>query len=130
MQEKGRGGCKSRTVYFNSRTKKALSEWLKVRPESESDAVFLSKKTYKALTPSGIYQVLKRLAERGGVEGRFNPHSFRHGWAKEALRNGASIADVAQVLGHEDEQVTMRFYSQWAKPELKERHSKFSPLAD
>lgn len=129
VQEKGKGGGKSRTVYFNGRTKEALSRWLEARPASEDNAVFLSKQTGEALTTSGIYQVLKRLAKRVGIGGRFNPHAFRHGWAREALKNGGTIADVAQVLGHEDEVITIRFYGRWADDELKKRHSKISPLA-
>jgi len=130
VREKGRGGWKTRTAYFNGCTRAALSRWLETRQDVGTDAVFVSKNDGQALTTGGVYQVLKRLAKRGGVEGRFNPHSFRHGWAREALVNGANLADVAQVLGHEDEAVTLRFYSRWTRHELKERHSQFSPLAE
>lgn len=130
VREKGRGGWKSRVVYFNSRTRGALSSWLNVRPEVATDAVFLSKTRGTALTTGGIYQVLKRLAKQANIEGRFNPHSFRHAWAREALTNGANLADVSQVLGHDDVSVTVRFYGLWSDKELKKRHSRFSPLAD
>lgn len=130
VREKGRGGHKTRVVFFTARTKRALRRWLEARPDGPSTAVFLSKKTDEALTTNGINQLLKRLAEQSNVEGCFNPHSFRHGWAHEALRNGASLADVSQVLGHETKTVTIRFYTGWTTAELKERHNKFSPLGD
>lgn len=131
VTEKGKGGGKTRTVYFNGRTKKALTRWLNVRPESKTDHVFVQKwNKDEALKESGISQVIERLAKRAKVKGRSNAHSFRHAWAREALRNGASLADVSQLLGHEDESVTLRFYGRWANEELKERHSQFSPLAD
>jgi site-specific recombinase XerD len=131
VTEKGKGGGKARLVYFNGCARAALARWLKARPESKTDRVFVQKfNKDKALQAGGVYQVLERLAKKSGVKGRFNPHSFRHAWAREALRNGANLADVAQVLGHEDEGVTLRFYGRWAQQELKERHSQFSPLAD
>lgn len=130
VREKGHGGGKVRTVYFNGRTRAALMRWLKVRPGSDDNAVFLSKKSGRALTTRGVWQALKRLAKRAGVKGRFNPHAFRHGWAREALRNGASLADVSQVLGHSSIAVTARFYTRWADRELQKRHGQFSPLAD
>ena len=130
VREKGRGGWKSRTVYFNSRTRSALLRWLEVRPESDADAVFLSKAQNGPLTTCGVYQLLKRLARKAGVEGQFNPHAFCHAWAREALRNGADLGTVSQLLGHEDETVTIRFYARWASDELRERHKMFSPLGE
>jgi integrase/recombinase XerD len=96
----------------------------------DTDVVFVSKRNGEALMPSGVYQVLKRLAKRTGVTGRFNPHAFRHNRAREAMNNGATLADVEQILGHSDGATTMRFYSRWDDHELKKRHSQFSPLAD
>ncbi len=81
------------------------------------------------MTTGGVYQMLRRLAKEANITGRFNPHAFRHGWAREALRKGANL-DVAQLLGHEDESTTARFYARWSDAELKERHSQFSPLTD
>ena len=72
--------------------------------------------------------MLKRLAKRAGVNGRFNPHAFRHGWARGALKNGADLGTVSQILGHSSIQVTAEFYARWADEELAQRHQKFSWL--
>lgn len=129
VREKGRGGKrKARHVYLKERTVNVLQSWLSVRPREKGDAVFVGAQG--PLTESGIYQVLKRLASKAGVDGHHNPHSFRHGWARGALRNGASIGDVSQILGHSHIWVTMRFYGRWADDELKERHDEFSWLPD
>jgi len=130
VREKGRGGWKSRTVYINELTQEALARWLKVRSDVETEALFISKSTGARLTTGGVYRMLERLALKAGITGRFNPHSFRHGWARAALANGANLADVAQVLGHEDEAITIKYYGRWARSELQERHSKFSPLGE
>jgi len=125
VREKGR---KTRIVFFGDHTRDALRRWLEARPKVKTNAVFVTKTGGQPLTTSGVAQILKRLAKRAGVTGRCNPHAFRHAFAREALKRGASLADVAQLLGHTDVTVTARFYARWADEELKERHDRFSPL--
>ncbi len=128
VYEKGRGGRKkAQYVYFSEYTKGAIEEYLRVRPESGSDRLFVSKRGGD-MTPRAVYQVLKRLAGKAGVRGRFNPHAFRHGWAREALRNGADLGTVSDILGHSSIEVTKKFYARWADDELRERHDRFTWL--
>jgi len=126
--EKGRGGRKrARYVYFSERTKRALEEYIRVRPEDGSGCLFVSKRG-GGLTSNAIYQVLRRLAKKAGVTGRFNPHAFRHGWARGALKNGADLGTVSDILGHSSVEVTKRFYARWADDELQRRHDRFTWL--
>ncbi len=129
--EKGRGGGKVRVVYFGEETAAALGRYLEVRgrqvvegEEDEVARVFWGQRG--PLTENGIYQLLKRVAARAGVEGRWNPHAFRHGWAHGALLAGADMGTVSDVLGHSSIQVTHEFYSRWEDKELAERSRRFS----
>jgi len=125
--EKGAGGNgKSRIVYFGERTAEALRRYLEIRPKTDSDRVWIG--TRGPLGKWGIYHVLRRLAEKARIEGRWNPHAFRHGWAKAALEAGADLGTVSQVLGHSDIVVTHRHYGRWTDGELGERARKFSPI--
>ena len=129
VREKGKGGNgKSRYVFLKKRTVEALETWLSIRPPDKGDGVFVGLRG--PLTESGIYQVVRRVAKTAGIQGRFNPHSFRHGWARGALRNGADINDVSHVLGHSSIVVTSRFYGRWADEQLKEIHDRVSWLPD
>lgn len=123
VKEKGRGGGKQRRVHLTEATVDALRAWLEERPTTRSDRVFLGSKG--ALTPSGLYQILERLAQRAGIAGRFNPHSFRHGFARGLLENGADLGTVSQLLGHSSIEVTHDFYARWTPSELAERHRRF-----
>lgn len=125
VREKGRGGKRrARTVFFGEETAAALAAWLKVHPGGEY--VFVGQRG--PLTEGGVYQVLRRLARLAGVRGRFNPHAFRHGWARGALEAGADLGTVAQLLGHRSIAVTHQFYARWADEELAQRHARFSWL--
>jgi integrase/recombinase XerD len=100
-----------------------LREW---RDASESEYVFPSLVSGQPLTRSGIYQVLKRLAETADIEGPWNPHAFRHRKARRLIENGADLETVSELLNHSDIAVTAQFYVRWSRREVQQRHGKFS----
>jgi integrase/recombinase XerD len=126
VREKGRGGKKSRLVFCGPQTVEALWAWLSVCSDQiagDEDHVFLGQRG--PLTEAGVYQVLRRLAKKAGIRGRFNPHAFRHAFARGALENGADLGTVSQLLGHSSVTVTNEFYGRWTQDELGRRHSEF-----
>jgi site-specific recombinase XerD len=89
VREKGHGGNhKARTVYFGKQTTKALA---RQREQTGGEGPVFPGQHGKALTEFGIYQALERIARRAKIKGRWNPHAFRHGFAREMLTRGASI---------------------------------------
>lgn len=120
-------GDKRRAVVFTSYTAQVLRHWMRVR-ESIATTVFVSMTTGRPLTNSGVNQILSRLKERAGITGRVNPHSFRHNFAREYLRNGGDLATLAALLGHSDISTTAAYYAVFSHDELAQLHEKFSPL--
>lgn len=124
-------GNKTRAVFFTPETSEALSAYLDVRPVSECPFVFVSYRgKIGALKHTGIKRVFNRAAQLAGVKENFSPHQFRHGAARGMLGNGANLAQVAQILGHEDVRVTVKFYGAFATRELKEAHSRYGWMKD
>lgn len=108
-----------------------IRAWLAVRP-AQASTLFCGLSNQRAATPlsmSGLQMILKRLKAKAGVTGRVNPHSFRHGFAREYLINGGDLATLAQIMGHSDVRVTASFYAIFTHRELQERHQQFSPIA-
>jgi integrase/recombinase XerD len=123
-------GDKPRPVFFSDVTAQLLTQWLEQRPKGVT-AVFcsLSGNTYgNALTYDGLKEILRRLKKRAGVKGRVNPHSFRHAFAREYIRNGGDVATLSRIMGHSDAQVTTHYYLVFSSEELAESHRKFSPV--
>lgn len=123
-------GEKTRVAPFGEGVANLIRAWLDVRPV-EATTVFCSLGTNhfaKPLTISGLHRTLLKLKEKAGVTGRVNPHSFRHGFAREYLRNGGDLATLAQLMGHSNVMVTAAFYAVYTADELARQHDKYSPL--
>lgn len=106
-------GRKRRVVGFDQLTHDCLSLWRTAQPETVS--VF-------GLSYTGVYQALKRLAKKVGVE-KFNPHSMRHLYGKLKSLAGENSILIARQMGHEDVNVTARTYTQLNDTELDGLHS-------
>jgi integrase/recombinase XerD len=63
-----------------------------------------------ALTRAGAFFILRRLAEKAGLEpGRVHPHLLRHSFATHLLEGGADLRSVQEMLGHADLTTTERY---------------------
>lgn len=89
---------------------KAIAAYLKNgRPRSTSRCVFL-----RARAPlrgfqgaSGIGSIVRHSLQRCGIDTpSMGAHQFRHGLATEMLRQGASLGEIGDVLGHRHLQTT------------------------
>lgn len=124
-------GAKSRMVPFSPPTAAALQAWLAVRPDVGTPAVWVSlgNRSQGAMTGEGVRMVLRRLKQQSGIKGPCNPHSFRHGFARQYLQSGGDLASLADLLGHSSVEVTWRHYAIFRTSELAEKHAKHSPIA-
>ena len=62
------------------------------------------------LTRAGAFMILRRLAEKAGLEPeRVHPHLLRHSFATHLLEGGADLRSVQEMLGHADLGTTERY---------------------
>lgn len=65
---------------------------------TDSDALFLNHRGSR-LTRQGFWLILKSYAKQADIAD-ITPHTLRHTFATHALRRGAELKDVQQMLGH------------------------------
>jgi len=99
----GKGG-KYRQVPLNADARRALAAYLAVRPASAEERLFLGAGA-RPLGPQGIADLVAKHARRAGLE-EVTPHTLRHTFARRLLDEGASLVDVAALLGHEKIETT------------------------
>jgi len=99
----------------------ALQAWIAERNGKlkESPWVFPGLNPERHITTRPIQELVKRVAKRAGLEG-VHAHTLRHSTAVGLLREGASLRQVQQVLGHRNIQTTST-YTQSAQAELRRR---------
>jgi site-specific recombinase XerD len=128
LHEKGE---RFRSIPFSVATLDALMLWLDARPKVSEDWVFINLGPLVRevrLTEDAVGEVFRRLKKRAKVKGRVNPHSFRHGFAREWIRAGGDLATLARMLGHVDPSITLRYYARFQADELHNFHARFSPV--
>jgi integrase/recombinase XerD len=101
----GKGG-KERIVPLGRSAADALRRYLsRGRPyldRRHRPELFLNAKG-GPLTRAGAFLILRRLAEKAGLEpSRIHPHLLRHSFATHLLEGGADLRSVQEMLGHAD----------------------------
>ena len=100
-------GNKDRTVYMDPVAGMILGEYLKQRTDT-SPALFAGMRGQDRLQPNGVRAMLKKLGRAAGVD-HVHPHKFRRTLATDLARHGMPIQEVANLLGHEKLDTTMRY---------------------
>ena len=124
VQVNGKGN-KDRQVPLGEITKQALVRYLQVRRESDSRYVFLNK-TGSAMTVMAVQLVLRRLADKVGVE-RLHPHLLRHTFAKLYMEEG-DVKTLQMILGHASAETTTAIYLDPDIEDLKRQHRRAGPV--
>lgn len=106
-------GSKLRIQPYPEQLSHPLWQWINLhRPPLDVPWLFFSATSRGgvrgAITIQGIRDVLRRRAEDAALDW-IPPHGYRHGFAVDMLRNGASTKLVQALLGHASIETTERY---------------------
>ncbi len=122
-------GAKERRLPIGKRLLAALWKYQLYRPQPASGSIdnfFLTQDGWP-LTKNRMESIIKKLGRKAGLQGvRCSPHTFRHTFCIQFLRNGANLFSLQQMTGHSSLEV-LRGYVALAESDLKSAHQKFSP---
>jgi integrase/recombinase XerD len=100
-------GNKERIVPVNEGVINALNKYLETRTDNDPH-LFLSN-WGKQYSPSGIYTLVKRIAERAGIKKDITPHILRHTFSSMMWEQGADPVQIMYILGHSSIKTTLRY---------------------
>ena len=99
LVRQGKGG-RVRTVPLNVDARKALQDWLAVRPGSGRHIwTQVEGESSDELSSRSVQRVLARIGQDAGLE-HLTPHVCRHTFAKNLVDSGVGLEKVAALLGH------------------------------
>ena len=94
--------------------------------ENDSGNIVFLNRRGKQLTRVMIFTIIKRLAEKIGLEKSISPHTFRHSFATHLVEGGADLRVVQEMLGHESI-LTTEIYTHLDREFLKETIMMYHP---
>lgn len=98
-------GDKPAKVPIGRRLNDEIKRFLGENTRPESGPIFQSPNNSSENTK------VKKICERLGIPGGAHCHKFRHSFASNLLRAGASIIAVSKLMRHEKPDITLRFYA-------------------
>lgn len=130
-------GRKERVVPKNPAVGKFLYKYLTAREKYfvgrhfEEEYVFLSKNG-RQLTNEGVRVFMREAAEAVGVNPkvRVSPHTCRHTFAHQQLKNGLDLYSLSRLLGHESVSITQRYLESIEDTQILTSARKTSVLAN
>lgn len=119
-------GDKDRLVPLSQRSRSVLDRWL---PHVPAESLWLFPSGKKHLSRIRLYQLLRELAARAGVDPMsISPHVLRHAFATHLLEGGADLRALQMMLGHADI-ATTEIYTHVDSARLIELVNQRHPLA-
>lgn len=110
-------GMKERVVPIGSIALDAIKQYhhvvrpifLEKRTQSGATNAFFVSQRGNRLSRQGLYDIVRKAAQRTGLEKKVWPHVFRHSFATHLLQHGADMRIVQELLGHASLSTTQRY---------------------
>jgi site-specific recombinase XerD len=108
-------GKKERFVYLTPRAQRHIKRYVEVRAGDDSPYLFIPYRgrnvnvKIKKLSPNYLEERIKKYRELLGLNIPVTPHGLRRAFATLLAENGASVAAIQVLLGHESLDTTTRY---------------------
>jgi site-specific recombinase XerD len=121
---------KTRTIPISKKIVDEFKQYVKEAKEyfGELDRVFVNQYG-ESLREDRIRKRMDKYSRQAGLkdECRASPHSLRHTFATNFLKNGGNIRSLMQILGHSDLETT-QIYLNFTDIEVKDQYDKVDTL--
>ncbi|WP_394175615.1 tyrosine-type recombinase/integrase [Guptibacillus hwajinpoensis] len=118
---------KERLVPIQKQMKDQLKKYIQIRGVLSTDALFITLEG-EPMTKRQFQNRVTHHGKKANLTGvRCSCHTFRHTFAKMAVKQGAGIFELQSILGHTSMEM-VRIYVNLFSGDVTEKHKNFSPL--
>ncbi len=117
-------GNKERKVFISFKAAYHLKKYLAERKDANPALFVAERQPHQRLSNRGFQREIKTIAERSGIPKNVHPHILRHTFATDLLNNGAELAAVQALLGHENASTT-QIYAVLSDERIESAHRKY-----
>ncbi|MBI4235640.1 tyrosine-type recombinase/integrase [Candidatus Peregrinibacteria bacterium] len=126
-------GQKPRIIFLSKKAADLIKDYLKTRQDNfkplfvnsgRGQKIDITNDSNRRLSTVSIEKIVRKYALKAGIIKKVTPHTLRHTYATELLKNGADIRSVQEMLGHSSI-TTTQIYTHVTNKGLKEVHDKF-----
>ena len=118
-------GSKQRYVFLNDSAKEALERYLKCRPKTKCQAIFLNRFSQR-FSRRGVEIMLDKVIDEAGIIHHASPHTLRHTFATHMLDGGSDLMTIKELLGHESLSTT-QIYTNISRQRMREVYDSSHP---
>lgn len=116
-------GNKPRLCFIDERTENLMERYLATRQDN-CEALIISAQNKQRMTATNVQLLIKNSAKRAGITQRVTPHTLRHSFATNFLRNNGNMRYLSTMLGHASLDTTM-IYAHVVDNDLQEQYKKY-----
>lgn len=119
-------GDKPRLCFIDDRTEFYMQEYLAQRTD-RNDALIVSYEHKTRMTATNVQLLVRNAAKKAGITKKVTPHTLRHSYATNFLKNNGNMRYLAQSMGHASMDTTM-MYAHVVDADLEAQYRKFHTI--
>lgn len=119
-------GKKPRLCFIDNRTEHLMDLYLS-RRRDHNDALVVSIENKERMTATNIQLLVRNSAARAGITKKVTPHTLRHSFATNFLKNNGNMRYLAALLGHASMDTTM-MYAHVVDADLQRQYDKYHTI--
>lgn len=118
---------KPRDIPFCDEVRKILIRYIKARGDVKSQHFFVTLDG-RPLGVRSFQEALRQYGKDAGITNvRVSPHTLRHTFAKMYIMHNGDPYSLQDILGHTSQDMVKKYVNLW-RPEMREKHTKSSPI--
>ena len=119
-------GRKPRLCFIDERTEALMEQYLKSR-QDHNDALVVSFEHKERMTATNVQLLIRNSAKRAGINKKVTPHTLRHSFATNFLKNNGNMRYLSAMLGHASLDTTM-MYAHVVDVDLQRQYEKYHTI--